>query len=96
MFWDFLQQLEIVSKRKGQKIALITDNARYHHAKIHQLWRQQHAPMFTLNYFQPYGPLAHNALVRQPDPLQMPDSKLERAYLKVDKAIDEVVELLAA
>jgi len=38
----------------------------------------------------------HSALVRQPDPLQMPDSKFERAYLKVDKAIDEVVELLAA
>jgi len=55
-FWNFLQQLEIVSKRKGQKIALITDNARYHHAKMHRLWRQQHAPMFTLNYLPPYSP----------------------------------------
>ena len=43
-----------------------------------------------------YGPLAHSALVRRPDPFQMPNSKFERAYLKVDKAIDEVVELLAA
>ena len=43
-----------------------------------------------------YGPLAHSALVRRPDPSQMPNSKFERAYLKVDKAIDEVVELLAA
>jgi len=43
-----------------------------------------------------YGPLAHSTLVRQPDPTQIPNSKFERAYLKVDKAIDEVVELLAA
>jgi hypothetical protein len=43
-----------------------------------------------------YAPLAHGALIRQPDPLHMPNSKFERAYHKVDRAIDEVIELLAA
>jgi hypothetical protein len=43
-----------------------------------------------------YGPIAYGTLRHKPDPNHAPDSKFERAYLKVDKAMDEVIELMAA
>ena len=35
---------------------VITDNARYHHARLHQDWREQQAPGFTLEFLPPYSP----------------------------------------
>jgi hypothetical protein len=43
-----------------------------------------------------YGPIAFGVLRHRPDPEHMPDSDFERAYQKVDRAIDEVLELMAA
>src|SRR5712691_6570661 len=42
------------------------------------------------------GPLANSRFHHQPDATRCPDSKLETAYHKADKAIQEVVDLLAA
>jgi hypothetical protein len=42
------------------------------------------------------GPLANSRLHRRPDADHRPDSKLEAAYHKADRAIEEVVKLLAA
>ena len=42
------------------------------------------------------GPLAYGILVHRPDPEHVPNSKFERTYQKVDQAIEEVIELLAA
>jgi hypothetical protein len=42
------------------------------------------------------GPLANSRFHHAPDPAHAPDSKLERAYYKADKAIQNIVDLLAA
>ncbi len=55
-FWDFLKLLQERSRQEGQRVVVISDNARYHHAKMHQAWREAHAPDFTLDYLPPYSP----------------------------------------
>jgi len=55
-FWPFLQRLRLVSVQSGRKVVVILDNAKYHHAKLHQEWREQHAPDFVLEYLPPYSP----------------------------------------
>jgi hypothetical protein len=42
------------------------------------------------------GPLANSRFHHQPDPAHRPNSKLEAAYHKADKAIEAIVDLLAA
>jgi transposase len=32
------------------------DNAKYHHAKLHKEWREQHADRFALDFLPPYSP----------------------------------------
>ncbi len=43
-----------------------------------------------------YGPIAKCQLKRRPDPNHLPDSKIERAYEKVNQSMDDLVDLLAA
>jgi hypothetical protein len=52
----FLRQLEATSRRRGRRVIVITDNAKYHHAKLHLPWREAHAPTFCLDYLPPYSP----------------------------------------
>ena len=42
------------------------------------------------------GPLANSRFHHKPDPAHLPNSKLEAAYHKADKAIENIVDLLAA
>ena len=42
------------------------------------------------------GPLAHSRFHHTPDPAHAPPRKLEAAYHKADKAIQNIIELLAA
>jgi hypothetical protein len=42
------------------------------------------------------GPLANSRFHRRPDPQNRPDSSLEAAYHRADKAIQNIVDLLAA
>jgi hypothetical protein len=41
------------------------------------------------------GPLANSRFHRRPDPQNRPDSRLEVAYHRADKAIQNIVDLLA-
>jgi hypothetical protein len=43
-----------------------------------------------------YGPLAYGLIRHRPNQQHAPQSKFERAYYKVEKAIDELIALLAA
>jgi transposase len=54
--WDFLKQLDRTSASPGRRVVVITDNAKYHHAKLHEKWRAQRADRFTLDYLPPYSP----------------------------------------
>jgi hypothetical protein len=43
-----------------------------------------------------YGPLAFGLLRHRPSQQYSPDSQFERAYFKVEKAVDQLIELMAA
>jgi hypothetical protein len=43
-----------------------------------------------------YGPLAYGLLRHRPNQDHAPDSQFERAYFKIEKAVDELIELMAA
>jgi hypothetical protein len=41
-FWDFLKLLQRRSRERDRRVVVITDNARFHHAKMHQASREAH------------------------------------------------------
>ena len=55
-FLQFLQQLRSASRGTGRRVVVITDNARYHHSRLHRPWREQHAPHFALDFLPAYSP----------------------------------------
>lgn len=55
-FWRFLKQLRKSSCHAGRRIAVIIDNARYHHAKLHKAYRENCAARFYLEFLPPYSP----------------------------------------
>ncbi|MCE5334596.1 MAG: IS630 family transposase [Desulfobacteraceae bacterium] len=55
-FFTFVRDLRTVSSHAGRKVVLIVDNARYHHAKLHLLWREKSLNRFELNFLPPYSP----------------------------------------
>ena len=55
-FHDFMKKLYGVGFTAEHKMVLITDNARYHHAKLHKEWRDDHVDRFVLDYLPPYSP----------------------------------------
>jgi hypothetical protein len=56
----------------------------------------QVALLFLFFHKRLCGPLANSRFHHQPHPAHRPDSKLEVAYHKADKAIQQIVDLLAA
>ena len=56
----------------------------------------QVALLFLFFHKRLCGPLAHSCFHHRPDPPHRPESKLEAAYHKADRAIQDIVELLAA
>jgi hypothetical protein len=56
----------------------------------------QVALLFLFFHKRLCGPLANSRFHHKPDPAHRPNSKLEAAYHKADKAIQDIVDLLAA
>jgi hypothetical protein len=56
----------------------------------------QVALLFLFFHKRLCGPLANSRFHHKPDPAHRPNSKLEAAYHKADKAIEKIVDLLAA
>lgn len=52
----FLEQLYERSRTPGRRVVVIVDNARFHHAKLHKPWREEHGGEFELAYLPPYSP----------------------------------------
>lgn len=55
-FHKFLKRLRQASSRSTRRVVVITDNAKYHHARLHAEWRNQQAPKFVLDFLPPYSP----------------------------------------
>jgi transposase len=58
-FLQFLQKV-IRSKKRGKKIILILDNARYHHATMIQPWLTKSKDKIQLLFLPPYSPDLNN------------------------------------
>ena len=56
----------------------------------------QVALLFLFFHKRLCGPLAHSRFHHRPDARHQPDSRLETAYHRADKAIQQIVDLLAA
>ena len=88
-FHNFMEKLLVVGSTEGRKMVLITDNAKYHHAKLHREWREEHANRFVLYFLPPYSPDLNPVervwkLVRR--------ICLHNRYFHTLKEIEEVVE----
>ena len=55
-FLVFMKKLRRVSCQSGRRVVVLSDNARYHHAKLHAQWRQDRAEKFSLEFLPPYSP----------------------------------------
>jgi transposase len=55
-FWHFMLDVKQTGRSRDRKIVVISDNARYHHARIHQPWRETMAEEFALHFLPPYSP----------------------------------------
>jgi len=54
--WSFLRKLRRCARRRGRRVVIIIDNAKYHHAKLHAEWRRLQEPEFVLLFLPPYSP----------------------------------------
>ena len=54
------------------------------------------AQLFTLFHQRISGPLANSLFAHRPDEQFQPPSKIEAAYPRADRAIQEVIDLVAA
>lgn len=54
--WQFFRRLRKTSTRSGRRVVVITDNAKYHHARMHKEWRKAQEPQFQLLFLPPYSP----------------------------------------
>ena len=52
----FMKKLRQRAARSGNRVMVISDNARYHHAKLHHAWREKCAGDFQLLFLPPYSP----------------------------------------
>jgi transposase len=55
-FWAFMRKLRQISCHSGRRVLVISDNARYHHAKLHADWRKEREDKFSLFFLPPYSP----------------------------------------
>ena len=52
----FYRRIERIAQATGRKIVMIIDNARYHHARLHEAWRREVSDHFALHFLPPYSP----------------------------------------
>jgi transposase len=55
-FFTFMKKLRQISSHTGKHVMVLSDNARYHHAKLHKEWRMNCSEKFQLLFLPPYSP----------------------------------------
>jgi len=86
--WSFLRKLRRRARRRGRRVVVIIDNARYHHAKLHAPWRQLQEPHFVLLFLPPYSP--------QLNPIERVWKLLRKLWLhnRYFPTLDELVQIV--
>jgi transposase len=54
-FLSFLQRL-VRHRRRGQRMVVVVDNARWHHARLLNPWLKEHRKTIQLDFLPPYSP----------------------------------------
>jgi len=54
-FFELMKSIRRAGLRTDRRVVVITDNAKYHHARLHKQWREEHAGHFALDYLPPYS-----------------------------------------
>ena len=57
---------------------------------------QRTALLLTLFARRVYGPVCESVMNHRPDPQHAPKSPFEKAYQKVDRSVDELIDALAS
>ena len=88
-FWEFMLQMKETGSCPERRMVVITDNAKYHHAKLHKEWREKNAGRYDLDYLPPYSPDLNPIervwkLTRR--------NRLHNRYFHTLKSIEETVE----
>jgi len=88
--WRFLRKLRKAARRRGRKVVVIIDNAKYHHATLHLEWRKAQHPDFVLLFLPPYSP--------QLNPIERVWKLLRRLWLhnRYFPTLTELVEIVDA
>jgi transposase len=88
--WRFLRKLRRAARRRGRKVVIIIDNAKYHHANLHLEWRKTQRPDFVLLFLPPYSP--------QLNPIERVWKLLRRLWLhnRYFPTLAELVEIVDA
>jgi transposase len=55
-FFTFMKQLRSVTAAGTRRVVVISDNAKYHHGRLHKEWRAQVSGTFDLEFLPPYSP----------------------------------------
>lgn len=55
-FWTFLKDFRSATAHGHRRVIAISDNAGYHHSRLHTAWRTDQTPQFELNFLPPYSP----------------------------------------
>jgi len=55
-FWDFMKHLHASCAHSGRRAVVITDNAKYHHARLHKDWRAEVEQALAFEFLPPYSP----------------------------------------
>ena len=55
-YWGFMKKLRRISCHSGRRVLVLSDNARYHHAKLHAKWRENCSNTFAQLFLPPYSP----------------------------------------
>jgi transposase len=55
-FWDFLKDLHEANRTEGRRMVIISDNAKYRHARLRAIWREEQIPGFELDFLPAYSP----------------------------------------
>ena len=55
-FWTFMKKLRQISSHTGNRVLVLADNARYHHATLHAAWRLCCSERFAFLFLPPYSP----------------------------------------
>lgn len=86
--WKFLRKLRRRARRRGRRVVVIVDNARYHHANLHATWRQMQEPHFVLLFLPPYSP--------QLNPIERAWKLLRKLWLhnRYFPTLDELVQIV--